>query len=239
MKIISSYNDYYDIGLAYETNDNQIVYLREPIDFKIFHNGKYPPLVENVKNIFYKALKIDRWEWRFKDSLSYGFEIDTHKYKIYHCAFRIVFCGKIYSMIELKLIKKRENYSTNTFRFYDFESYQKFLDEYKIEFYDNKVKQTAENFFGVQIKRDEITFLIENKITNFVISDEHITFNAKLADYDFYKVFDPYSAYQELTSWLGGVLAYPQNIMIEVEDKSKIEKHGFDKKYGFRTRPKK
>lgn len=239
MKIISSFNDYYDIGLAYETNDNQIVYLREPMDFKIFNDEKYPPLVKDVKNIFYKALKINRWEWRFKDSLNYDrFEIDTNKYRIYHSTHRIVFCGKIYSMAELQLNKKRESYS-NTFRFYDFESYQKFLNEYEIEFYDNKVKQTAENFFNVQIKPDEVTFLIENKITNFVISDDHIIFNAKLADYDFYKVFDPYSAYQELTSWLGGVLAYPQNIMIEVEDKIKVTKHGFDKKYGFRTRPKK
>ncbi len=51
-------------------------------------------------------------------------------------------------------------------------------------------------------------------------------------------MLDAYSAFQTLNQWISGTLTYPPNIMLEIEDKYKVESHGFDSKYGFRTRPK-
>jgi hypothetical protein len=71
-----------------------------------------------------------------------------------------------------------------------------------------------------------------------LLEDKKLLINSRLATFEFFKVFDVYSCYQELEMWMSGTLSYPQNMMIEVQNESKIEKHGFDKKYGFRTRPK-
>ena len=107
-----------------------------------------------------------------------------------------------------------------------------------MEFVNSRGRNLADNYFKVNITERQHTFLIENKVTIVIIGKDEIIFNGKLSDYQFYKVFDPYTCYQELDTWLSGVLAYPQNIMIEVGNESKIQKHGFDSKYGFRTRPK-
>ncbi len=121
--------------------------------------------------------------------------------------------------------------------FYDYNSYKEYTtSELLIK---EKNDKTTKSFFNIAPDKYHIDFLIENKITNCIFTRDCVLINNKLSDYDFYKVLDPYSAFQELEMWMQGVLSYPQNIMIEVEDKSKIEKHGFDKKYGFRTRPKK
>jgi hypothetical protein len=37
--------------------------------------------------------------------------------------------------------------------------------------------------------------------------------------------------------YVDGQLAYPGNIMVEIDDKYKITGKGFDPVYGFRTRP--
>jgi hypothetical protein len=37
--------------------------------------------------------------------------------------------------------------------------------------------------------------------------------------------------------FVDGQLAYPGNIVIEIDDKYKIESKGFDKKWSFRKRP--
>ena len=51
-------------------------------------------------------------------------------------------------------------------------------------------------------------------------------------------MLDPFTAYQEIDMWISGTLSYPQNFMVDIEDKYKVLEHGFDPKYGFRTRPK-
>src|SRR5208283_3990318 len=57
--------------------------------------------------------------------------------------------------------------------------------------------------------------------------------NPLLKDYEFYKVFDTYQAFQEIQMFIGGVLGNKEKEIIEVADKYKIAKHGFDK-FSFR-----
>ena len=65
-----------------------------------------------------------------------------------------------------------------------------------------------------------------------------IQLNSELQPYEFYKVKDSYSAYQELQQYVDGSLSYPGNIIQDIPDEYKIESKGFDPEYGFRTRPK-
>lgn len=56
-----------------------------------------------------------------------------------------------------------------------------------------------------------------------------------LGDMDFAKAIDPFSAFQEIAMWKGGVLPSDGPPLVEiVDDKIKIAKHGFDPRSSFR-----
>jgi hypothetical protein len=66
-----------------------------------------------------------------------------------------------------------------------------------------------------------------------------VIINPVLKEYKFYKIMDPYTCYQELSMYVDGMLTYPGNLMVDIEDKYRIAAHGFDHKYAFRTPPSK
>ena len=70
-----------------------------------------------------------------------------------------------------------------------------------------------------------------NKNPKFII-------NPTLKDYEFYKIFDSFQAFQEIQMFLGGVLGSNEKNIVEVEDKYKIAQYGFDK-WSFRKEPNK
>lgn len=57
--------------------------------------------------------------------------------------------------------------------------------------------------------------------------------NGRLRDFDFQSVKDPYTAFQELYQFLANQ-ARPEPEMIETSDETRLEAHGFDKKFSFR-----
>ena len=57
-----------------------------------------------------------------------------------------------------------------------------------------------------------------------------------LKNYEFYKVFDSFQAFQEVMMFMGGVLGRGEKEIVEVADKYKIGQHGFDK-WSFRKMP--
>ena len=57
-----------------------------------------------------------------------------------------------------------------------------------------------------------------------------------LKDVSFYKVWDPYQAYQELDMYISGVLGQQEKETINISDKDRIYQHGFDS-YSFRKLP--
>ena len=63
-----------------------------------------------------------------------------------------------------------------------------------------------------------------------------LVLNPALKDFQFYKVYGPVEAYQELDMFWGGVLAPESRPMTETPDKYKIAGHGFDR-YSFRNAP--
>jgi len=70
---------------------------------------------------------------------------------------------------------------------------------------------------------------LSNKKSVFII-------NPVLKDYEFYKVVDAFTAFQEIQMFIAGVLGIGEKEIIEVEDKYKIPQHGFDK-WSFRKEP--
>jgi hypothetical protein len=60
--------------------------------------------------------------------------------------------------------------------------------------------------------------------------------NTRLKDVEFFKVFDPYMAYQEISMFLGS-MAEPRKGIPEVSDADLLEAKGFDPRFSFRKDP--
>lgn len=65
-----------------------------------------------------------------------------------------------------------------------------------------------------------------------------LTYNAILKDYEFYRIKDTYTAFQEIEMWLNNQ-AQPEPHMLEISDEDKLEARGFDRKFSFRKEKKK
>lgn len=72
-------------------------------------------------------------------------------------------------------------------------------------------------------KRSPIVVLCEKAN----ISHIKVVWNARLKDYGFQKIFDPYQAFQQLEMFLGN-LASPQTPIPKMTDVQKRDSHGFD-----------
>lgn len=80
-------------------------------------------------------------------------------------------------------------------------------------------------------------FLISAKLGN--PKARRLVLNPCLKDLHFYSIKDSYTAYQDIFQYISGVLNGPENKMVEISDKDKVSKHGFDK-WSFRQKgPKK
>lgn len=99
----------------------------------------------------------------------------------------------------------------------------------------------AEYFIPQKMTKAEIDRMIDGRIAiaYFIwISNEEGMMHVNeegLRDIGFQKAVDPWTAFQELSMWVGGVLPKSGNPMVEIEDnKMKIAKAGFDNKVSFR-----
>jgi len=82
----------------------------------------------------------------------------------------------------------------------------------------------------------------ENRSPLFVAKERKyydclINYNAPLKDFEFYKIFDPHTAYQEISMYMYN-FAEPMKEIPEISDETMAEIKGFDK-WSFRKEPKK
>ena len=249
-------HDYYDVVAKHGHSTEGNTYLRNIEDIKIECERQYTSekgwhySTENHPLSFLIADSIN-WRndrYRFKDKTLC--EIGT---------FKILFCGKVYQGI--KIVVGMYHYRVPpTYYCYTvdevnavFKNYGSVLPEKLL----NKRRTvyglrnlSSEEFLNVESLNNYFTvkdysdiciankYVIASWLGNTHGSSSIIKLNCRLQDYEFYRVFDPYSAYQELSMYVDGMLAYPGNMVTDIPDEYKIESKGFDKKYGFRTRPK-
>lgn len=77
--------------------------------------------------------------------------------------------------------------------------------------------------------------LMDDKIITAVINHKQIIQNPRLTDWQFFKKQDPNSCFQEISMFLENMSA-PDRVPVVIEDKYRIEQHGFDKQ-SFRKAP--
>ncbi len=233
MRIISKFKDYYDV-VAGQGIDMTRVFLRETQELK----GTFPfPGWE------------DRHSWR---RISQYPKID---HAVYHSPYSrggtqsyelgyiyVLFAGKLYGGLALK--DKRSGPKFNEITYYwDVDSWQAKADEInfigrnKLFYNKNSETEAEECLRLVAIKGDEVlsSWAIGNKISIAVACEfyskdreDYYKINPCLKDLNFQKVLDPFTAYQELEMWVGGVIGQNPE-PDEVSDSVKIQQHGFDK----------
>jgi hypothetical protein len=156
----------------------------------------------------------------------------------------VVFCDKLYYGVEIV-------HEGSVFYFWQADKLQAWVDAQKditvkVSYYhwsDGKRKYTLQDYFEVRPASEELrNFMITNRyaiiLKRQIRGDrfpECIMNPHGLKKYGFAKAIDPYTAYQELSMWVGGVLAGESPKMVKItDDKVLIENHGFDKVFSFR-----
>jgi hypothetical protein len=159
----------------------------------------------------------------------------------------VVFCGKLYrgGIIPMAFGANQSFWSADKMR--EFAAKSK---DGKVGIYNNwytrrfeKTKWTLEEYFtpvdAPQIVRE---YMIRHKIAIMVEREskwkEDAAFEVNptgLKQIGFAKAIDPYTAFQELSMWIGGILGGTSPEMVSItDDKVLIENHGYDK-HSFRS----
>lgn len=228
MYIISKHKDYYDGVVGTTGIDKSIIYERHEVSTD--KRDEFPS--------FYTR---DSWkEMRDNplDRMNY-IRLKSDKYEDYSL-FVVGFCGKLY--LGWKLLYKNEFNGVDEFDVsYDrdeIESY--FTIEKNFEIKLDNLYNYINNYDALDIFRKYNTpvFLMDlNSTIKRYHRKEEFIINPILKNYEFYKVFETFTAFQEISMFIGGVLGSGEKDIIEISDKHKIAKHGFDK-WSFRKEPK-
>jgi len=213
MLLHSKFRDYYDTAIAYGV-DTTCHYVRKTKEF-------------------------------FKDSIEYKEVSDIIDKTIVsrngYSTFYVVFCDKVYKGVRCTDLYSKKYFYTKE-SLYNYAKSKKEL--HKLEYYNwfNK-----DNFFDYIPKDNKKLLEYQYKtgipiilygVSNEIFEGISVIYNPVLKDIEFYKVFNATSAFQELSMFISGVLGGQSPKMVELSDKYKIAKRGFNE-LSFRKSPNK
>ena len=231
MRIISSFHDYYDIGMQYG-QDELVTWVRETESIKCDTQalGIYPS--------WFKSYTIGTKKHRFSVKPAY-----------------LAFCGKV---IPLHIGTECDYYNMK-------QSSKSPIYEYSKDGMINRflkwLERHGENLSDMKYMGDEkdYDYLHGGKGLDqldqwlntpchklhsmfdcpvLLISENNMVKCPNLSKISLQLVKDPYTVFQEIGMYISGVMGQKCNPMVTLSDKSKVLKHGFCPKYGFRKRPK-
>jgi len=245
MRIISKFSDYYDSVQAYGM-DKKVIYKRKTEEFEC-NSIDYANMMNNqlLKDIIPHD-QYGRTHLYFDDTK--GLNLD-HFYLIF-------FCGNIFPcfVFTYKWTRKR-NWDYDVTDHYYCYSMEDILDLVKKKGSKKQKKswETGESqhwfiYYGNNQKRIPMIFKDVNYYGNdknifdlhyklgvpvFCYSEyernSKIILNPELKSMKFYKVKDVYQTFQDISMFISGVLGGQSPPMIEISDKVRKAKHGFDK----------
>lgn len=218
MRIISKFKDYYDSASSFGV-DLECVFNRIPSE-----------IVHPIGEVGYDDPLI---------VMSHHF-LDTSQ------IFVLGYCGGLIPFIKFYDTDKKQDlffYDIDEFsNFYEKldkkkKRYSSFRDIKKIKTFFQEIKTNSlfENLF---FKYHTPIFLITSikKNSNDLNYHLNIENNPNLKSINFQKIKDANSVFQDIFQYLSGVLGNIEKDTVHIEDKYKIQQHGFDTKYGFRKR---
>jgi len=240
MRIIGG-KDFYDGGLAYG-RDEQIAFVRNRHATAEFVKDKDTPLTEKasvlrVRNASYRIDGDDDVQV-LRGKKMYGFTLLT-----------VWFAGRRYGGVRVRELDDYWRWSNEQFHFHwKLDAFVRFLATIEIELQVGEVNRqvvdvnSIAHHFQFPGRDDQKEWLITNGIAIAITDHEHgkrgWKFNTDgLKDIGFMRALDTYTAFQELSMFVGGVMARPGKPMVEItDDKVIAAKHGFDN-WSFRRMP--
>jgi hypothetical protein len=246
VRIFSKFHDYYDTALG----------------FGIDPNVTYERKEENITDWMKDQSKLKDVVKKIHDGI-FDFRVERINSPELQVINKIVvlFCGKIYFCVKASYKRKGGDYyhSTATEFIYTFDAFKRAIATHSKINLEHNI--TSGLFDGTRSKPMTIAkrfkLLFDKQgVESEVVKDLHFeldspvvvidydliyTYSKKmgvfknkcLRDVEFYKAVNPFEAFQELSMFIGGIMGGKSPIMIEVSDKDRIAKHGFDK-FSFR-----
>lgn len=220
MKIISKYHDYYDNVRAYGT-DSSVMYIRKK---QMFNKGS------QEYKLAYKTLKLDEL---FHVRLYSDF---ISNYWI------ISFCGKIFPIIEYYFGSFKQICHTLETAHKVIKKYSK-KEQYNV-WESNSYRSSASLrrhsvriFEHTALNTEELHHYFKAPVFMYDRHENQIITNPELGKVEFYKHMNAFTAYQELSQYVGGILSNTSQPPEKISDEDKKIMHGFDK-WSFKTMPK-
>jgi hypothetical protein len=229
MRIIAEQKDYYDCIQA-EGQDRTLVYLRTP-----------------------EVVEIEWFRFPFPNVTG---QVATGRMIVDITTHIVGFCGKIYPALELAF---RDTDAKPVFCLNRAEvdsAMKELLSPARLAIYQGKdrsfprwqryglmpTRSRYDHFFEEcsQKQNDYGRYFQEKRCPVFVAtvkstSSARIVYNSLLRPYEFYRVFEPYTAFQEIAMFLAN-MANPEKPMPVIPDELKAESKGFDR-WSFRRPP--
>lgn len=234
MYIISKKKDYYDGVVGTMGVDKEIVYERKE---RIIENPEQFPQeftkVNDVRELFRKTN-------HFHNVKFYPTR-ENSKYEEVNPII-VGFCGKLYLGFKLEYELESEGYRLPEKKidiFYEKEDVKKYIQSHHWGRNLDDDYNYIENYDALHIFREYNTpvFIYDVDYTKRLFGRETFIINPLLKEYEFYKVFDSFTAFQEIQMFISGVLGIGEKETVEISDKDKIEQHGYDRKWSFRKEP--
>lgn len=254
MRIIGG-KDYYDGAVAYGI-DPGVVFVR---DSHPISNGNMEkigtPLSTHVKIIHKKDHIANKPQWAvsgFGNSY-YGGSRSKFGNGYYHVEdLPIIFCGKKYSglrIVETIGLKSEEFFFWTANKLIKWCDDREFHCDFSLPYWAQD-KSNSDPFQAMDVRGDQLQALIDLRLSIVVRRENGFStrYNGKdriewlgkdsgwfgncdgLNNLHFQSIVDPYTAFQELSMWVGGTLSSTNgpNTVTITDDKVKIAKHGFD-----------
>ena len=226
MLIISKFHDYYDTATAYGI-DKECVYARTPIDLE--DEELFPHWRDYMDSFLYIAPNNIKHCYKEKEYIFYSGIIG--------------FCGKLYPYIKVKISYIGAHFQpiTDIKCFYNNKELSQLLSSIGYSSKKNRYRRYKdwaelnglESFFKTpQWNKVDHLYRKYNcpifKIHDITATKRKITLNPTLKDYEFYKVKDAFTAFQEIHMYLSGVLGVNDKIITDIPDEYKLYEKGFD-----------
>lgn len=250
MRIIAKNHDYYDSALAFG-HDEHVVFERKEEEFE----GDHPP----GYHIMSPKLGVREMTYNYVYGRRQG-GYDTNKKgrEFSYYPFTVAFCGKLYPGIRLESRQGTMAENWHLDFAYTFDAYANLLANHGINFVEKKtrhgwrtygerngsprVEEDCKEYFK-RAGEDHVEFFAEQRKPVVVYSrhghSNMLTFNGELKKVSFFKVFDAYTAFQELDMFISGVMSSPgagapskvkpkRPNPVDISDEDLRDKKGFD-----------
>mgnify|MGYP007011836398 CR=1 FL=1 len=244
-------HDYYDGALAYG-RDETLVFERRPAKTAEVLSYRDSGLTPERGSFSFQRDRKEGWN-RWGE-----IERGRKRYMIKPAA--VWFAGKRYGGASVRTFDLRSHYLDNASYVWDEERFKALLDSIGVElarpsrwFASERDVDSGDlhRHFSREPTREELDWLIESRTSIAVWQEATNDRNSShwhqntgwkvnvdgLGKIGFASRLDPFTAFQELSMWIGGVLPREANPMVEIHDeKTKVRKHGMDE-WSFRTPP--